>query len=333
MSQIQSLNNPIGKPWQIKFVFNLLVNSGNNENLLILKKFCFDESLEFSRTFNGIIELLEYLGYIEKREKNLIQLIKFPEFDVSKLEILSEIISKKLINKLIDDNCLNEYIDLDSFDYDADNSHIIILNSSIPLKSSNLKQFLIDTNVFLHIKNDVFRYRINDQFSNYFENSVIPWLKTKSALYYSSGLTFEEFKKNQALKEIYGEEAELFVEKFERKRLTKHINNNLIKKISHLKVDAGYDVISFDSISSKEFDRFIEVKSFSNNPYFYWSKNEMKVAHLFKEKYFLYLVDRNQMDQIDYHPIIIPNPSIEIMKNSLWRKETQSIYFELENNN
>jgi len=47
-------------------------------------------------------------------------------------------------------------------------------------------------------------------------------------------------------------------------------------------------------------DKFIEVKSYSGDPYFYWSRNEVKVAETEKNNYFLYLVNRDEMNDIDY---------------------------------
>src|SRR5690606_34881470 len=91
-----------------------------------------------------------------------------------------------------------------------------------------------------------------------------------------------------------------------------------------IKVDAGYDIISFDSLMSKEPDRFIEVKSFFKSPEFYWSKNELTVSEMKRTKYFLYLIDRSKLDSTNYQPIIIQDPFMNVFKNSEWNKKPQN---------
>lgn len=86
-------------------------------------------------------------------------------------------------------------------------------------------------------------------------------------------------------------------------------------------VDAGYDIASYEDIESGETNRFIEVKSFSGTPTFYWSRNEMDVARLKKGRYFLYLVDREKVNNDNYVPMVIQNPYDTVLKNdSTWNK-------------
>ena len=89
-------------------------------------------------------------------------------------------------------------------------------------------------------------------------------------------------------------------------------------------INAGYDIISFDSLQSKEMDRFIEVKSFSRKPEFYWSKNELTTSELKRKKYYLYLVDRSKMDNPQYQPIIIQDPYNNVFHNTDWKKDAQN---------
>ena len=58
-----------------------------------------------------------------------------------------------------------------------------------------------------------------------------------------------------------------------------------VRRISEVDVTAGYDIISYNSIKSKETDRFIEVKARSSSG-FYWSKNEYETAKLKGEPYY-----------------------------------------------
>jgi Domain of unknown function (DUF3883) len=92
---------------------------------------------------------------------------------------------------------------------------------------------------------------------------------------------------------LIGEEAEKKVYEFEKERLNKLGRHSLAERVQLISkeyVNAGFDVVSFNGEYSEP-DRFIEVKTFSNDGLFYWSKNEVEVAKLLKEKYWLYIVN------------------------------------------
>ena len=73
-------------------------------------------------------------------------------------------------------------------------------------------------------------------------------------------------------------------------------------------------------------DRFIEVKSFMGTPTFYWSKNEIETSRIKGRSYFLYLINRGEMNKSDYIPIVIQNPIEEILNNPIWEKEVENYY-------
>ncbi|MBK9767471.1 MAG: DUF3883 domain-containing protein [Chloracidobacterium sp.] len=81
-------------------------------------------------------------------------------------------------------------------------------------------------------------------------------------------LGIDELEKLLEQNHIHGEEAEIFVEEYERKRLVTHPDLRKIERISMYDTGAGYDIVSFDDLDSHETDRFIEVKSFSSAPNF-----------------------------------------------------------------
>lgn len=139
----------------------------------------------------------------------------------------------------------------------------------------------------------------------------------------------EEFKKSMELQQIYGEEAEKFVVDFENTRLN---GGKRIDWVAEYVVNAGYDVISYNSESDDEYNRFIEVKSYEGKiPYFFWSRNEYQVARLKKDEYWLYLINRKKIGSIDYEPIMIQNPHVNILKNDDWSKEVDKYRIELNN--
>ena len=72
------------------------------------------------------------------------------------------------------------------------------------------------------------------------------------------------------------------------------------------------------------YDKFIEVKSFSDREQFFWSKNEVQVAKILLDQYYLYLVDRRHEKDDNFCPIIIQNPYNSIYEDSKWHKETES---------
>lgn len=96
-----------------------------------------------------------------------------------------------------------------------------------------------------------------------------------------------------------------------------------VRRISEIDVEAGYDIVSFESLQSQEPDRLIEVKAISDTG-FYWSKNEYEIARLKGDKYYLYLVELTRISQKDYSPLIIQNPAVNVMEADSWFVEAQS---------
>ncbi len=100
-----------------------------------------------------------------------------------------------------------------------------------------------------------------------------------------------------------------------------------VRRISRVRVNAGYDVESFDvAARGVSFDRFIEVKgSKGTNLRFIWSDNEMKVARELKNKYWIYfqggidLPNRRAKNE----PLAFRNPIDSLLKDS---RVTQTPY-------
>ena len=108
------------------------------------------------------------------------------------------------------------------------------------------------------------------------------------------------------------------------------LDEGTIAKITE-PIDGDLEKIPDDS--DKKVNKYIEVKSYSqkrfasNCPYFYWSSNEAKVARKEKGNYYLYIVDRDNMNNVKYKPIIINNPYEEIFNLNKWIMEPQSWLF------
>ena len=120
-----------------------------------------------------------------------------------------------------------------------------------------------------------------------------------------------------------GDKAEIFVLQYEKYRLGDSLLSP--QRVSVIDAGAGYDIISCQNDASKQYDRYIEVKSFRGNAHFYWSSNEKSVSETLKTNYFLYLVDLTELEKNPdtYIPQIICNPAEEILCDN-WLVEPDS---------
>ena len=138
-------------------------------------------------------------------------------------------------------------------------------------------------------------------------------------------ISIEELQKKLSQDAELGEQAEKFAWKYETSRLKQLDINKEPISISSIDVMAGYDMISYESKSSENFDRFIEVKAVSKLGFF-WSRNEYETAKRKGEKYYLYLVDLRKINEPGYAPEIIKNPAVHVMEADEWYVETQSYH-------
>ena len=134
-----------------------------------------------------------------------------------------------------------------------------------------------------------------------------------------------ELLKSLEAKRIQGELAEKWALEYERKRFrfTKHFDK--IKIISKIDVSAGFDILSYESENSSNYDRFIEVKSFKGVPQFYWTKNESEIALIKGNNYYIYLVDIDMILNEKYEPIILQNPHVILYVGNDWLIESETV--------
>ena len=92
-------------------------------------------------------------------------------------------------------------------------------------------------------------------------------------------------------------------------------------RVSEIDVEAGYDIESFNDNDSVFTDRFIEVKSFSGQVAFFWSRSEISAARQLEDKYHLYLVDRDQIGVGGYAPRILRDPYRLVYLNESWERD------------
>lgn len=264
---------------------------------------------------NGVLAFLQFIGLVSEFEG---QVILTPEGQaISKSDLGEESFNTAIVKKALD--VLNAggasgFIDFNKIKYDF---HVgaYISNANIPLKYSGLRNLMIMMG-FFYINNELPGILIvNEVYLDELQR-LIKSEKKK--------LTLEALKRQMERQEELGLEAELFVLQYEKVRL----NNNgdwfhKVIRISDIDVMAGYDIASFDNNASKIHNRFIEVKSYSKKIEFYWSKTEVEVARIKKNEYYLYLVNRDEIQNDGYTPIIIKNPFETVFLNDSWIKEAQ----------
>lgn len=122
-------------------------------------------------------------------------------------------------------------------------------------------------------------------------------------------MTQEQLQQLRDLQKQIGDQGEDFVLRYERQRLQRHPRCGDIRIIGRKDVGMGYDILSFQGITSQTHDLFIEVKTFTGGePHFYLSQGEEAAAEKYGSNFAIYLVDVMRINVPDYQPLIIPNP-------------------------
>jgi hypothetical protein len=327
LKELKDYNN-FASPQEIKYLLANLITKSRSLQLLDLKKICSDYSIDFAFSFDGTLVALDYIAVI-KIEKNKVSLISRNAIVkvINSPERLGFFLSEALFEKLKKENLITEFLNHECLGYDLKKRKISIKSNLIPLEFTGFFNFLTRMNFFTFHDTSPNVILINDRYQKVFENRIIPLLRKDVEVETISTprkeLSYEQFKRILQLKENLGFEAEQFVFLYELKRLVNHNKKGEIKIISSIDVWSGYDIVSFNSEKSEDFDRFIEVKSYSSELKFYWSKNEVDTARVKGNNYYLYLVDREKKEKVDYCPIIIQNPYEKIYSSDDWVKDPQ----------
>ena len=225
-----------------------------------------------------------------------------------------------LFQSLNQDDNFHSIFSSEHISYDIIYHSTQINNSAFGFKFSNFKQLLIDFDVIqIHPTKELSKYILNARYKKIFDKIILPEIKKRK-------FGIDELKKSMEQQQIHGEEAEIFVLNFEKLRLG---NKDGIDWVAEYSVAEGYDISSFQQKESESNDCFIEVKSYAGSPYFYWSRNEVDISRIKGDHYFLYLVDRDQMKNIDYKPIIIQNPFKVVLENEDWIKQVEKYRIQL----
>jgi hypothetical protein len=150
---------------------------------------------------------------------------------------------------------------------------------------------------------------------------VTPDYKEAVSQFLDEGGDFTEEQMENYLREkrLLASIAESFALEFERKRLAERgyrLESCCVQRISKLRVNAGYDIKSFDGASKHlNHDRFIEVKGSGKvTVRFIWTRNELQKAASLGEHYWIYFVGgidrKNRL--VTREPVMIRNPHVAL---------------------
>ncbi len=267
--------------------------------------------------FDGCLPLLSSIGIVAINPSDEVSVdgafLKYLESETLMIDRLVE----RLMLSVNSDPIFHDIFCSEYISYDIIYRSIQIDNSAFPLKYSCFKQLLIDFSILLEHPTKKFnKYIINGRYKKIFDKAVLPEIKKRK-------IGIEDLKTSLEQNQIYGEEAERFVLAFESIRLC---GKKEIDWVAEYSTTDGYDIASYETEDSADHDRFIEVKSYDKEPYFFWSRNEIDIARIKRDSYFLYLVDRSRMNLPDYIPIMIKNPYENVYKNvTEWEQRVEKV--------
>lgn len=292
----------------LKFLFNSIFNGVKSRSSLF-KLYSHNTSKAFL-DIDASLLLLNDLGII-KFDGTKILLNHFDDIDFSNQKVIFDWFSNLFCNYLID----NFIVSIDSIKYDNATDCFYLPFNAFLRKHAVFRNLLITLSI-ISLRKD----------GNYAINSIL--IRSVKHKKKDRKLTQASLLKILEIQQRQGELGEEFVLTFELRRLSHHPNISNIKRISIVDVAAGYDIVSFEDETSPQLNRFIEVKTFKDKPHFHWSANEIETAKLQGDKYYLYLVDINQIDNTNYEPIIICNPIKYFSTNSSWLSKVESYFIE-----
>lgn len=268
--------------------------------------------------FDGCIPLLKIAKIIDISDSRIVEI----NYSFSHILHSERFFQRKLLESFLQalkkDQGIYAIFSPEYSSYDFIYKSINIKFSAFGFRYANIRRLLIDFDFFKPHPDFPDKILIvNPYWKKFFEAEFAPEIRRRK-------IGIEELRKQQEKQQIDGEMAEKFVLKFEQFRLNE---KKEIQWISPYDSGAGYDILSFHRENSEINDRYIEVKSYSGiSPYFYWTRNEIATAEKHPERYFIYLVNRDELDNSNYEPKIIPDPIRNILHNEDWEKEVDKYY-------
>jgi len=317
LSHYENLGTP-GFFWEMLRQIN---DSDTHWTSISLSEHFFNRILDGESVFDGCVPMAKAIGVLHTDEKEGLKIdSSFKEFLVSETFMRAKILERILIS-FGDDADFQLIFSSEYLSYDIVYNLIQVDQAAFGFKHSNFRKFLISFGFLSqHPDSKIKRLVVPTKYRRLFDMRLVPEVKRHK-------IGIGNLQANLEQKRIAGVEAEEFVVRFEKVRLSTHPKPETIQRISDYDVGAGYDVVSYEDVTSEVFTRFIEVKSCSIDHRFFWSKNEVLQARLRKNQYFLYLVDPKKIGKADYIPLIIQNPYDNVFLDKSWTREEQSWLF------
>jgi Domain of unknown function (DUF3883) len=262
----------LGTPEYFFELANLLVSHTNDVwTVKKIQQYFFNRVINGRSIFDGCIQLAIQINFIEVAyDDSLVIPINLHGY-LNQKDSFSEKFVEYILATISKDEMCYEIFSPEHLSYDLVNKSIKITNNAFGFKYSQLKQLLLDFNILIPIATEISSYYIiAHDYMNLFQKDLMAEVKRRTISPEHLKLILE--KQNQ-----YGQDAERFVLKYEITRLE---DIKEVICVADYSVSEGYDIASFNSTNSLLHDRFIEVKSYSGKPKFYWSKNEVETSRI-----------------------------------------------------
>jgi hypothetical protein len=262
--------------------------------------------------FDGGLRLLELIGVLEVDITGFYHTTHNFRQRLHSQEHCRGRILEALLEMMKEDSDTYSIFSTEFCSFDFVNNVIQVDRSAFGLQFANVRDVLISLRFLVPHPNYPERsFAVNRSHRNLFDRHLTDGIRKRR-------ISPDQLRGIQAQQQENGLIGERYVYDFEAVRTGR---DEEIEWIASYDTAAGFDIMSFEATTSLVHDRFIEVKAYSGDtPYFYWSRNEMQVAKTKGNKYFLYLVNIDEIESPDYEPIIIQNPSNEILNNDDWDK-------------
>ena len=297
-----------GTKEHLEWVLNEAFKNRKKHTRGSLLKLSNKQFFDFGGCLDGSISLLCFLNLVKTKgdffyfsDRNEIE-------DITTSGCLSSsIFLIKLINSFKKDNVVKQVFNNDS---------IFLQKEKVFLKRNSLHNFpalrnLLIEGSWLQVASQINLFEVHPELYKLIEDQIDPKINL--------GNSFTQAALEQSIenKQKAGDDAQDFVLSLEKAKFQSHFKLKDILDISKSHASAGFDIQSFQSLSSSSIDKAIEVKSYKGSEeakYFFWSNNEMKKAIEAENLYSIYLVNRDLMNEDGYQPKEIKNPSEELLK-------------------
>lgn len=313
----------LGDADDISFVLFQALVPDRKQALRDVRKFCVSQLFSISLSFEGIVQLLEFVRIIEADSLTISISNKY--FNQEEIKTQDKYFQDVhffdcLFEKLKELDCVGELFNESNLRFNHVRNQYYVKSHLIAFKFFTIRNLLLKLAFLERDETIPDHLLIASRFTEFFKDTIISNLKTTPDLV---AFDLDALGKKLEQQAEFGKYGELFALSYEQQRLKGHAQIEQILRISDDHVSAGYDISSFDNLDSFINDRFIEVKTYSKEISFYWSKQEVEVAMELRNKYWLYLVDATRMNSVDYSPKLIQNPYQKIFENEDWKKETE----------